>query len=194
MLDDPQLRHELVPMDPRFAWAIRAFATVSFLTTVSGVASIGPAFQDEPVFAIAWWVVSVCLAGGISLSIAAMSFQLWERVTLPRLAAVIGLATVAVVFDASFFQREYARFDLAENAGLAHWRAGSKSTSAFRQRAAPYARVCLVIWTSGSPQPRRAWRRRIAPRSTSNFSTPIPRSAVVALGALRRGSEPRVSR
>jgi hypothetical protein len=103
-------------MDPRFAWAIHGFAAVSFLTTVSGVASIGPAFVEEPVFAVFWWVVSLCLAGGISLSIAAMSFQLWDRVTIPRLAAVIGLATVAAIFDASFFQREYARFDLAENA------------------------------------------------------------------------------
>lgn len=105
-----------VPMDPRFAWAIRAFACVSFLTTVSGVASIGPAFADEPIFAVFWWVVALCLAGGISLSIAAMSVQLWEQVSIPRLVAVISLATVAAIFDASFFQREYARFDFAENA------------------------------------------------------------------------------
>lgn len=116
MKNESEQRDGIVRMDPRFAWAIHAFAAVSFLTTVNGVASIGPAFRDEPVFAASWWVVSVCLAGGISLSIAAMSFQLWERVTLPRLAAVIGLATVAAIFDASFFQREYARFDLAENA------------------------------------------------------------------------------
>lgn len=55
------------------------------LTTVSGVASIGPAFADEPIFAAFWWVVALCLAGGISLSIAAMSVQLWEQVSIPRL-------------------------------------------------------------------------------------------------------------
>jgi hypothetical protein len=94
--------------------AVTMLAGVSFVTTVAGVLSLAPI--EESTEAALWWALAVLLAGGLAVAIGAISVMLFERVTLPRLAAAVTLATVAMIFDASFWQQQYLRA-LADSTG-----------------------------------------------------------------------------
>jgi hypothetical protein len=87
--------------------AVMMLAGVSFVTTVAGVLSLMP--PEESTEAALWWFLAVLLAGGLAVGIGAISMMLFERVTVPRLAIAVILATIATIFDASFWQRQYLR-------------------------------------------------------------------------------------
>lgn len=94
--------------------AVTMLAGVSFVTTVAGVLSLAPAEQSME--AALWWALAVLLAGGLAVAIGAISIMLFERVSVPRLAAAVTLATVAMIFDASFWQQQYLQV-LADSTG-----------------------------------------------------------------------------
>lgn len=89
--------------------AIWLFASVAFLTTTAGVFSLSSSTVHGPTTTALWLAVAALLAGGLSVGIASLALALYVRVSLPALLAALSLALIAALFDASFYQMEYAR-------------------------------------------------------------------------------------
>jgi hypothetical protein len=88
--------------------AIWLFAGVAFLTTTAGVFSLASPGDRGPMTAALWLAVAALLAGGLSTGIASLALTLYARVSLPAFLAAMALAMIAALFDASFYQQEYA--------------------------------------------------------------------------------------
>jgi hypothetical protein len=87
--------------------AVWALAGVSFLTTVAGVLSLAPALDEGPRATVFWGALAVSFGAGLALSIGSLALRLYHRVTAAALLSSLCLASVASLFDTSFYQAEF---------------------------------------------------------------------------------------